>query len=42
MALDEGEWSASHSGHFIPGERDPGTHWMGEWVSLGAGLDAVV
>jgi hypothetical protein len=25
-ALDGGEWSASHPGRFIPGERAPGTH----------------
>jgi hypothetical protein len=24
---------------FIPGERTPGTHWIGGWVGLRAGLD---
>jgi hypothetical protein len=28
-ALDGGEWSASHPGRFTPGERAPGTHWIG-------------
>jgi hypothetical protein len=28
-ALDGGEWPASHSGHFTPRERAPGTHWIG-------------
>jgi hypothetical protein len=28
-ALDGGEWSASHPGHFTPRERAPGTHWIG-------------
>jgi hypothetical protein len=31
-ALVGGEWSASHPGRFIPGERAPGTHWIGGWV----------
>jgi len=31
-ALDEGEWSASHPGHFIPRERAPSIHWIGGWV----------
>jgi hypothetical protein len=26
--------------HFTPGERTPGTHWIGDWVGPGAGLDA--
>jgi hypothetical protein len=26
-------------GHFTPGERARGTHWIGGWVDLGAGLD---
>jgi len=25
-------WSASHAGHFTPGEGTPGTHWIGSWV----------
>jgi hypothetical protein len=40
-AIDEGEWSASRPGRFNPGERAPGTHWIGGWVSPRAGLDAV-
>jgi hypothetical protein len=27
------------SGRFTPGERAPGTHWIGGWVDLRAGLD---
>jgi hypothetical protein len=26
---------------FIPMERAPGTHWIGGWMGLKAGLDAV-
>jgi hypothetical protein len=26
-------------GRFTPGERAPGTHWIGGWVDLRAGLD---
>jgi hypothetical protein len=40
-ALDGGEWSASRPCRFIPGERALGTHWIGGWVGLSAGLDAV-
>jgi hypothetical protein len=40
-ALDGGEWSASRLGHFTPGERAPGTHFIGGWVGPRAGLDAV-
>jgi hypothetical protein len=38
-ALVGGEWSASRSGHFIPCERAPGTHWIAGWVDPRAGLD---
>jgi hypothetical protein len=31
-ALVGGEWLASRSGHFTPGEIAPGTHWIGGWV----------
>jgi hypothetical protein len=31
-ALDEGEWSASRSCRFTPGERALGTHYIGGWV----------
>jgi hypothetical protein len=34
-----GEWSASCSGRFTPGERAPGTHLIGGWVDPRAGLD---
>jgi hypothetical protein len=40
-ARDEGEWSASPSGHFTRRERAPGTHQIGGWVGPRAGLDAV-
>jgi hypothetical protein len=26
-------------GRFTPGKRAPGTHWIGGWVDLRAGLD---
>jgi hypothetical protein len=41
-AIDGGEWSASRLSRFTPRERDPGTHWIGGWVSPRAGLEAVV
>jgi hypothetical protein len=41
LALDGGEMSASRPCRFTPGERTPGTHWIGGWVGLGTGLDAV-
>jgi hypothetical protein len=28
-AVAGGEWSASHSGRFTPGERAPGIDWIG-------------
>jgi hypothetical protein len=34
-----GEWSASRPGHFTPGERAPGTHWIGGWVDPRAGQE---
>jgi hypothetical protein len=40
-ALAGGGWSASRPGRFTPGERAPGTHWIGEWVDPIAGLDDV-
>jgi hypothetical protein len=39
LALAGGEWSASRSGCFTPGERTPGTHWIGGWVDPRAGLE---
>jgi hypothetical protein len=38
-ALAGGEWSASRLGRFTPGERAPGSHWIGGWVDPRAGLD---
>jgi hypothetical protein len=41
LALDGGEWPASHPGCFTAGERAPGTHWIGGWVGPRASLEAV-
>jgi hypothetical protein len=41
-ALLGGEWSASFPGRFTPGERAPGTSWIGGWVGPRAGLDDVL
>jgi hypothetical protein len=38
-ALIGGEWSNSRPGRFTPRERAPGTHWIGGWVDLRAGLN---
>jgi hypothetical protein len=38
-ALVGGEWSASCSSLFTPGEKVPGTHWKGGWLGPRAGLD---
>jgi hypothetical protein len=38
-ALAGGEWSASRPGSFTPGEKAPGTQWIGGWVDPTAGLD---
>jgi hypothetical protein len=35
LALDGGEWSASHHGRFTPKERTLGTLWVGGWADLG-------
>jgi hypothetical protein len=40
-ALGGGEWSASCTGYFTPGERSPGAHWLEGWVGPRTGLDAV-
>jgi hypothetical protein len=38
-ALEGGEWLASRPGHALPPEeRAPGTHCIGGWVGLRAGL----
>jgi hypothetical protein len=39
--LAGGEWSASRPCRFTPEERASGTHWIGGWVSLRAGVDDV-
>jgi hypothetical protein len=38
-ALAGGEWSASRSCRFTPGESATGTHWIGGWVGRRAGMD---
>jgi hypothetical protein len=35
----EGKWSASRPCRFTPGEKAPGTHWIGGWVDPRVGLD---
>jgi hypothetical protein len=40
-ALVGSEWSTSRPGRFNPGERVPGTHWIGGWVGPRTGLDEV-
>jgi len=40
--IDGGEWSASRPGQFTLRERAAITQWIGGWVGLRAGLDAVV
>jgi hypothetical protein len=40
-ALVGGRWSASLSGRFIPGESDPGTHWIGGCVDPRSDLNDV-
>jgi hypothetical protein len=41
LILVGGESSASRPGLFTPGERDPGSHWTGDWVDPRAGLNDV-
>jgi hypothetical protein len=39
LALDEGEWLASHPDHtLLPGKDPFDTHWIGGWMGLRAGL----
>jgi hypothetical protein len=38
-ALARGEWLVSHPWRFNPGERAPGTHWIGGWVDHRGDLD---
>jgi hypothetical protein len=40
-ALVGGEWSASRPILLTPGERAPGTHWIGGWVGPSTDLDDV-
>jgi hypothetical protein len=40
-ALVGSDWKASRPGRFNPGERAPGTNWIGVWVGPGTGLDDV-
>jgi hypothetical protein len=40
-ALAGGECSALRPGRCTPGERVPGTHWIGGWVDPKAGLDGL-
>jgi hypothetical protein len=40
-ALVGREWSASRPCCFTPGEKTPGTQWIGGWVGPRAGLDDV-
>jgi hypothetical protein len=39
--LDGGEWSASLSGRFTPGDRDPGTYCIGGWMGPRSSLNAM-
>jgi hypothetical protein len=41
FALVGCNWSASRLCRFTPGERTPGTHWIGSWVGPRAGMDDV-
>jgi hypothetical protein len=40
-ALAGCEWSASRTRLFTPGDKAPGTRWIGGWVDPRAGLDDV-
>jgi hypothetical protein len=40
-ALVGGEWSGSRPSRYTPGERAPGTHWIGGLVDARASLDNV-
>jgi hypothetical protein len=41
LAVDGGEWLASGTSYFIPGETAPSTHWIGGYMSPRVSLDAV-
>jgi hypothetical protein len=38
-ALVVGEWSASRSCRFTPGQKAPSTHWKGRYMDPRAGLN---
>jgi hypothetical protein len=38
-AFDGDEWSATCSGHLLPGKESADTHWTGGCVGLRVGLD---
>jgi hypothetical protein len=38
-ALNGGDWTASCTGRFSPGDRYNGNHWIGGWVVPRAGID---
>jgi hypothetical protein len=38
-ALNASEWSVSHPGYFIPGERTPATHCLGGQVNSRSFVD---
>lgn len=40
-ALDKGEWPDSRPGRFTTRERTSSASWIGSWLSLRAGFDAV-
>jgi hypothetical protein len=40
-APDGGDWPASRPARFTPWERALGTHWLGGWMGLNAGLDCM-
>jgi hypothetical protein len=40
-ALDGAKWLASSPSLFNPGEKVPGSHWIGDWVGSRAGVDAM-
>jgi hypothetical protein len=43
MSYDQWKWVVSFTPRpFYPGERAPGTHWIGGWVGLRASLDDVM
>jgi hypothetical protein len=39
--LVAGEWSATCTDRHTPGDKTPGTHWIGYWVGPRVGLDDV-